>query len=64
MVVLEYRWNNGYAFKTTETTACLDGVVATSIGNQAGAVIKKMKKQKDMDLVRVAEDTDGGDIKG
>ena len=62
--VLAYRWNNGYAFKNYRNRV-LHGIesVQTSIGNEAGAVIKRlMEAEKDMDLVRGELDTENGAI--
>jgi hypothetical protein len=62
--VLAYRWNNGYAFKNYRNRV-LHGIesVQNTIGNEAGAVIKRlMEAEKDMDLVRGELDTENGAI--
>ena len=59
MVVMEYRWNNGYAFKSFRDRVyfALDGIVV-NLGNQAGDVIKKMQ-EAEAAMTAVAEEFDG-----
>lgn len=59
MVVMEYRWNNGYAFKSFRDRVyfALDGIVE-NLGDQAGDVIKKMQ-EAEAAMTAVAEEFDG-----